>query len=171
MEIRRIKTTDGPALKLIRQHSLVSDDTSFGIHHDQLAELSDSDWTDVCRTNAGGSANTIVVAVVAGGLIGMVGCRQDRSPKLQHCGMVWGMYVLPAYRGQHIGHKLLSAVIQYGAKIGYMMLKLSVMERSARALALYTKAGFTTYAHEPALFCIDGITYDACHMMYLYPRK
>ena len=171
MELRRITPTDGPALKAIRLQSLATDNAAFAIHRDQLAALSDADWTDVCRKNAHDDANTILVAVLDGIVVGMVGCRQDISPKLQHCGMVWGMYVAPPQRGSGVGRRLLAAVREHGMGQSYTMLKLSVTNHSAAALALYSRAGFTAYAHEPALLCIDGITYDACHMMYTYPRK
>lgn len=90
MEIRRITPTDGPALKAIRLQSLATDNAAFAIHRDQLTALSDADWTEVCRKNAHDDANTIQVAVLDGVIVGMVGCRHDISPKLQHSGMVWG---------------------------------------------------------------------------------
>jgi ribosomal protein S18 acetylase RimI-like enzyme len=121
--------------------------------------------------NALDDANTILVAVLDGMFVGMVGCRHDVSPKLQHCGMVWGMYVAPQQRGRGVGRRLLAAVKEHGIGQAYTMLKLSVTNYSAAAQTLYSEEGFTVYGHEPALLCIDGITYDAYHMMYTYPRK
>ncbi len=170
MQIRRICATDGPALREIRLRSINTDNAAFGIHRDQLLALTDAAWTDLCLANAH-EASTIVVAVAERHIVGVVGCIHDPSPKRHHCGVVWGMYVVPEYRGFGVGRRLLDAIINHGSSITYMMLKLLVTTHAVGALELYRAVGFSTYAKEPAFLCIDGITYDAYHMMYMYPRK
>jgi GNAT superfamily N-acetyltransferase len=88
--------------------------------------------------------------------VGMGGCHCDASPKMAHCGMVWGMYVLPAHRKQGIAQCLLQAILDYGRTQQFTMLKLSVTAPQTSALHSDIRAGFVQYAHEPALLVVAG---------------
>jgi ribosomal protein S18 acetylase RimI-like enzyme len=170
MLIRRIQTADAMAVKRLRLQALTQEPLAFAMDVTQAADWADAQWVQIASRNSDG-VPTIVLAQVGTELVGMVGCHIDASPKRAHCGMVWGMYVAPQQRGRGVGRRLLAAVKEHGIGQAYTMLKLSVTNYSAAAQTLYSEEGFTVYGHEPALLCIDGITYDAYHMMYTYPRK
>ena len=170
MQIRRIQPADALAVKRLRLQALTQEPLAFAMDVTQAADWTDTQWAQMAIRNSEG-VQTIALACVDTALIGMVGCHIDASPKMAHCGMVWGMYVAPQQRGRGVGRRLLAAVKEHGIGQAYTMLKLSVTNYSAAAQTLYSEEGFTVYGHEPALLCIDGITYDAYHMMYTYPRK
>ena len=167
MLIRRIRPGHGAALRDLRLASVASDDQAFGISAPQLRALTLDAWEQACAQQCYGP-NAIFVAESRDGLQGMVGLRVDVSPKMQHCGQLWGMYVRPSHRGQGIGADLIKHIIAHGREHGLQMLKLSVSASQVAAITLYHGAGFATYATEPAYLCIDGVAIDAIHMQYVY---
>lgn len=65
---------------------------------------------------------------------------------VEHGGLVtWldELYVIPAWRGQGIGGRLLDAAIELARTEGCIAIELEVEASHARATALYERAGFT----------------------------
>lgn len=150
MHIRRIQPADAMAVKQLRLQALAQAPLAFAMSVTQAADWSDDQWAQLASRNSEG-VQTIVIAHVADELVGMVGCHIDASPKMAHCGMVWGMYVKPAHRNHGIARQLLQSVIVHGGTHHLQMLKLSVTTSQTSALHGYIRAGFVQYAHEPAL--------------------
>ena len=170
MPIRRIQPADAMAVKRLRMQALTQEPLAFAMDVTQAAEWSDVQWAQMASRNSEG-VQTIVIAHIADELVGMVGCHIDASPKMAHCGMVWGMYVVSAYRNRGIARQLLQAVINHGRAHHLQMLKLSVTTSQISALHGYLRAGFVQYAHEPALLYVDGTAIDAFHLYYRYDIK
>ncbi len=170
MQIRRIQPAYAMAVKRLRMQALTQEPLAFAMSVSQATQWSDDQWAQMASRNSTGVQN-IVLAVVVDELVGMVGCRCDASPKIAHCGMVWGMYVLPAYRQRGIAQRLLQAVIDHGRTQQFTMLKLSVTAPQTRALHGYERAGFVQYAQEPALLMVDNQEIDAFHLYYRYDTK
>ena len=170
MQIRRIQPADAMAVKRLRVQALTLAPLAFAMDVTQAADWSDDQWAQMASRNSAG-VQTIVIAHVADELVGMVGCHRDASPKMAHCGMVWGMYVAPAQRNHGIARQLLQAVIDHGRAHHLQMLKLSVTTTQTSALHGYLRAGFVQYAYEPALLCVDGAPIDAFHLYYRYDTK
>lgn len=170
MQIRRIQSTDASALKRLRLQALAQEPRAFAMDVTQAADWTDAQWEQMAVRNSTG-AQTIVLAQVGTELVGMVGCHIDASPKMTHCGMVWGMYVAPTERNRGVARQLLHAVIDHGRTYHLQMLKLSVTTTQTSALHGYLRAGFVQYAHEPALLYVDGATIDAFHLYYRYDTK
>jgi GNAT superfamily N-acetyltransferase len=170
MLIRRIQTADAMAVKRLRLQALTQEPLAFAMDVTQAADWADAQWVQMASRNSDG-VPTIVLAQVGTELVGMVGCHLDSSPKMTHCGMVWGMYVAPAQRNHGIARQLLQAVIDHGSAHHLQMLKLSVTTTQTSALRGYLRAGFVQYAHEPALLCVDGVPIDAFHLYYRYDTK
>jgi len=170
MLIRRIQTADAMAVKRLRLQALTQEPLAFAMDVTQAADWADAQWVQIASRNSDG-VPTIVLAQVGTELVGMVGCHIDASPKMAHCGMVWGMYVVSAYRNRGIARQLLQAVINHGRAHHLQMLKLSVTTSQISALHAYLRAGFVQYAHEPALLYVDGAAIDAFHLYYRYDIK
>jgi GNAT superfamily N-acetyltransferase len=170
MQIRRIQPADAMALKQIRLQALVQEPLAFAMSASQATQWSDDQWAQLASRNSDG-VPTIMLAQVGTELVGMVGCHIDASPKMAHCGMVWGMYVAQTHRKQGIARQLLQAVIDHGREHHLQMLKLSVTTTQTSALHGYLRAGFVQYAHEPALLCVDRVPIDAFHLYYRYDTK
>jgi ribosomal protein S18 acetylase RimI-like enzyme len=160
-------SSDGVALATLRHLALRVAPQAFAMSEVQLADLDDVSWTQLCaRTTTG--VDAIYVVATDDSLVGMAGCRVDASPKMAHCGMLWGMFVAPSYERHGYGSQLLAALITHGATHGLRMVKLSVTVMQQRAIALYERHGFQRYAYEPALMYIDNTEIDALHMVYRY---
>jgi len=165
--VRRVHAHDAPQLAVLRHAALSDAPAAFAMSESQLAPLADPAWQTLCERHAHG-AQSLVVAYAHHTCIGMAGCHVDASTKMQHCGMIWGVYVTPAYRGQGVATQLLQALIAHGAQQQLRMLKLSVTVGQQHALRLYEHLGFVVYAHEPALLYMDNTEIDALHMVYRY---
>ena len=170
MQIRRIQPADAMAVKRLRVQALTLEPLAFAMSVTQAADWSDDQWAQMASRNSTG-VQTVVLAQVGTELVGMVGCNIDASPKMAHCGMVWGMYVAPPHRNRRIAQQLLQAVIDHGRAHHLQMLKLSVTTTQPSALHGYLRAGFVQYSHEPALLCVDGAPIDAFHLYYRYDTK
>ena len=170
MQIRRIQPADAMAVTRLRVQALTLEPLAFAMSVTQAADWSDDQWAQMASRNSTG-VQTVVLAQVGTELVGMVGCNIDASPKMAHCGMVWGMYVAPPHRNRRIAQQLLQAVIDHGRAHHLQMLKLSVTTTQTSALHGYLRAGFVQYSHEPALLCVDGAPIDAFHLYYRYDTK
>lgn len=77
------------------------------------------------------------VATIDGGVVGcaVVG-------RLESDTVLWKLYVLPAYQGLRIGHRLLEAVVAAAASDGYPQVRLSYIDGNEAAHRFYGSHGF-----------------------------
>jgi len=80
-------------------------------------------------------------------LAGVAGFYIQPGPKHAHKGMLWGMYVRPAYRGAGIGRVLVETIIAH-ARERVELLQLFVISDNVAALRLYASLGFVQYGRE-----------------------
>ncbi|WP_245309898.1 GNAT family N-acetyltransferase [Bradyrhizobium jicamae] len=86
-------------------------------------------------------------AVLAPGLVGVVGLRSNADAKLRHKAMIWGMYVRHEARQHGIGERLIDAAVAY-ASSHVEQLQLAVVTENEAARRLYAKAAFIEYGHQ-----------------------
>jgi ribosomal protein S18 acetylase RimI-like enzyme len=72
-----------------------------------------------------------------------------------HCGVL-GMGLLPEYRGQGIGRKLMQHAIDAALACGFSRIELTVRETNVNAIALYRSFGFETEGLHRNAVCIEG---------------
>lgn len=87
---------------------------------------------------------------------------------VQHCGTL-GMGLLPAYRGQGIGRRLLQACIDKAPQKGITRITLEVRADNQPAIKLYEKAGFVHEARMRQAMRFGGVYFDALLMSRLTP--
>jgi ribosomal protein S18 acetylase RimI-like enzyme len=93
---------------------------------------------------------SVVFGARAQGLIGMLGLYRAGQTKVAHKVNLWGMYVLPAWRGKGFGSRLLDEAIRYARSLpGVTSVHLSVGESAGAARHLYDSVGFETWGVEP----------------------
>jgi ribosomal protein S18 acetylase RimI-like enzyme len=56
---------------------------------------------------------SVVIGAFFDDLVGTVGLYRDRHLKFSHKGHLWGMYVVPRYRGQGVAAELLDAALRH----------------------------------------------------------
>ena len=69
--------------------------------------------------------------------------------KLDHKGLVWGMYAVPEARGTGAAARILEALEKTARDLGLRQLQLTLMADNLRARRLYERHGFELYAIEP----------------------
>ena len=96
------------------------------------------------------------VAVTAGEVVGWCDVTPKERPIYAHGGVL-GMGLLPRFRGQGIGTKLIRSVLAAARTGGLHRVELTVRETNAGAIALYRKAGFAVEGLHRDSVQIDGI--------------
>jgi len=110
-----------------------------------------------------------LVAVDGERVVGWCDITPSDKPIFAHCGSM-GMGILPAYRHQGIGKRLLAAAIERAREIGLERVELEVFERNAPAVALYRKMGFQLEGRKIRSSKIDGV-YDNDLIMALFLKS
>lgn len=108
-------------------------------------------------------------AFEAGQMVGVMGFTQQERIKRRHKGTLWGVYVLPAYRGQGIGKQMLDDLLFRVRQVPQIeQVQLSVWAENKTAVSLYTSRGFIPCWLEKNSFKTDTTYLDELHMtLYL----
>lgn len=93
-------------------------------------------------------------------------CRNARAPHA-HVGAL-GMAVLPPFRGQGLGRRLIEATLDAARREGFARVELHVFARNLRAVAPYEKLGFQREGLLRDFVCIDGRFDDALMMALIF---
>jgi RimJ/RimL family protein N-acetyltransferase len=163
MEIRCLMEADARDLWNLRATALQSEPEAFG---ESLEEhLQTSVEAIAGRLASGGNENFVLGAISDSELVGMVGFYRELRPKRRHRGWIWGMYVVPGWRGKGIGRQLLEEIVRRGEKISglhRLLLSVSVTQNAARQL--YASLGFSLFGTEPRALQVEGRFVDEDHM-------
>jgi RimJ/RimL family protein N-acetyltransferase len=148
--IRPLNEHDAAQYAQLRRESLLESPLSFGA----------SPAMDVAHSVEG-----VIGAFEDERLIGMVGLLRARHQKSQHKLLLWGMYVLPSFRGRGIGAELLDAALRQARSFPEVSwVQLGVTSAAAGARRLYERAGFEMWGVEPDALRHDGQSVDESHM-------
>ncbi len=77
------------------------------------------------------------------------------------------MYVAPEFSGQGLGLALVTTVVRQARASGVELIVLTVTDSNRQAIALYTRAGFTSFGVEPDAIRVHGVPFGKQHM-YLH---
>lgn len=98
-------------------------------------------------------------------LVGMVGFLKLEKIKLQHKGIIWGMFVKPKMQGRGIGSELMKNTLEKAAKIGHLQkINLDVNAKNQAAIHLYKKMGFISFGIEKNALLVNGKMFDLIMM-------
>lgn len=87
----------------------------------------------------------------------------EENPRQNHRGGL-GMGLLPEFRGQGLGSKLLSSVLDHAKKFGLEKVELNVYTSNTPAVALYKKFGFEQEGLIKKYRKLDGQYFDCLAM-------
>jgi ribosomal protein S18 acetylase RimI-like enzyme len=152
-EIRLLACADALAYRDIRLEGLRRHPEAFAstFEDEQNRPL---DWFTELITQS-----RIFGAVLAQGLVGVVGLRPHAGAKQRHKAMIWGMYVRHEARQYGIGERLIEAAVAH-APGEVEQLQLAVITENEAARRLYAKAGFIEYGHQINALKHGGRYYD-----------
>ena len=106
------------------------------------------------------------VAVADGQIVGWCDVFNHWAHALQHVGTL-GMGVLPAWRGQGLGERLLRATLAHALRKGITRVTLEARADNVRAIRLYERVGFRHETLARAALRFDGVYYDGVRMALL----
>jgi len=104
-----------------------------------------------------------LVAVSAGQVVGWCDVVPKPRPIYAHSGVL-GMGLLPQFRHQGIGKRLIVQSLAAARAIGLQRVELMVRENNANAIALYRKVGFEIEGVQRNAILLDG-TYENMILM------
>lgn len=139
---RRLVAGDGQKYKDIRLKALKNSPEAFGSTYEKEAIRSVDEFESRVETGC------VFAAFVNDNPIGMAGFYQQTGSKMEHKGVLWGMYVDVEYRQSGVGFELVMSVLDQ-AKGLVDLVTLAVVSNNASAVGLYEKAGFVSYGVEP----------------------
>jgi RimJ/RimL family protein N-acetyltransferase len=117
-------------------------------------------WTEWVRQRTSEQAGIIQVASAEKSLVGMSGLHRGDAPKTWHSGIIWGVYVRPAWRGLQIAERLIAECMAWARTRDMRLVKLGVVTTNTAAIRCYARCGFTVYGIEPQTIHHDGVYYD-----------
>jgi RimJ/RimL family protein N-acetyltransferase len=99
-------------------------------------------------------------------LVGITGVRREPLAQVNHKATIWGVFVVPRYRGKGIAQELLAAATAHASHAwDTIQLMLCVNSENRAAKELYSTHGFVTFGVEPSAMQVDGRFFDEEHMV------
>jgi len=157
--IRQFGPDDAMAWRTIRLEALANEPIAFG---QSLEDGQKQTIEDYRKTVAGPFPP--FAAFDRGTAVGTAGFYVMDGTKRSHRGMLWGMYVSPAYRGRGVGRKLIGAVIDH-ARTRVEQIHLHAVITNSAAYNRYRAMGFVPYGVEPRALRYAGRDYDEALMV------
>lgn len=142
IRIVRLTPADAERYRAVRLEGLRGDPSGFRYSEAEDERIEASNWS------ARLAREFVVGAEQDGELVGVGGFSRFAGEKLDHKGLIWGMYVRPHARGTGAADAIMRALIAH-ARERVRQLQLTVMADNARARAFYERHGFEHYATEP----------------------
>jgi RimJ/RimL family protein N-acetyltransferase len=162
MQIRQLTKADAGQFWKFRLLALTSAPTAFG---DSVAEHEQQTAESFANRLEAGPGSFVLGAFQGSELIGTAGFYREPRAKHHHTGIIWGVFVASANRGQKIGHMLVAAIIERARTLpGVEKVQLTVSAAEPYARNLYVSLGFKTYGVEPRAMFVDGRYFDEDRM-------
>ncbi|WHO75132.1 GNAT family N-acetyltransferase [Rhizobium sp. BT03] len=114
--------------------------------------------------------NPQFVAISQDEVVGWCDISRHSFPSHAHRGKL-GMGILPAYRGQGLGRKLIETTLRAAREAGFVRVELDVYDDNLRAIARYEKLGFVREGMIRRAARIDGRFIDAIGMALLFDER
>ena len=165
--IRPAQVADAARLRLLRLEALKDAPVAFAADYDRTEAETVDRWVQRINEYVQGNQSVIYVAEAGEQLIGMTGLGRGHWKKTEHGGVIWGVYVVPAWRGLHVAEALIEACIAWGRALGMTVVKLGVVTSNAPAIRCYLRCGFSVYGVDPQAICYNGVAYDELLMAKL----
>src|SRR5580704_5934163 len=177
MEIRALSSADTEAFRAIRRESLENSPRSFA---ESLAEHDALSPRQFAKRLASSFSNdNFIIGAFRSSdnendpeplLAGVAGFVRNPRPKQRHKGLIWGVYVRPAFRGTGVARGIIAEVIRRAKTLdGLTQINLNVAAGTP-ARRLYESLGFEVYGHERNSLRVDGEFVDEDLMVLLLNR-
>jgi ribosomal protein S18 acetylase RimI-like enzyme len=162
-QTRILSSSDQKAFWQLRLRALQEEPESFEAAYEESITIPEAEIARRLES----SDDAFVLGAFAPELIGMVGFYRKIGIKIQHKGVIWGMYVAREHRGNGLGKNLMQAAIKRAKNLPNLeQLHLAVSTHNTAARNLYLSLGFSSYGIEPHAKKL-GDAYTDQHLMIL----
>ena len=162
--VRELRPPDAPALMALRRRALESEPFAFSASPEDDVGL-DPAFVERQLGSAGRAGGSITLGAFAPELVGILGLAPDRHVKARHKLGLWGLFVAHEHRQRGVADALLAAAVERARRLeGIEQIQLAVSTRSASAIRLYERHGFSTYGREPRALRVGEVYTDTLLM-------
>jgi ribosomal protein S18 acetylase RimI-like enzyme len=162
--IRRLTPSDAGVFRSVRLEALQNAPEAFGSTFEKESAEPEQYFVDRLARN-----------VVFGGffdqsLVGVAGFYKQEGTKMNHKGVLWGMYVKPEARGSGVAAALVEALLEHASK-EVEQVQLTVVVNNLRARRFYERMGFVEYGLEKESLKYRGAYFDEALMVKFLGQK
>src|SRR5262245_9297857 len=133
----------------MRLHGLQEYSTAFGSSYEQESKFALKEFASRIRPHADPANGMSDEFEDPNQLMGTIGFSREAHLKRAHIGSVWGMYVLPEFRGKGVGAALLDEALAHARRLpGMRQVTLTVTAGNLPAIGLYKSRGFERFGFQ-----------------------
>ena len=158
MDIVKLELEDTERFLALRREALDSEAMSF------RTASADDDAIGLAAWRERLARDHVYAVVQDGAWLAVGGLTRLAGRKLDHKGLVWGMYAVHAARGTGAAARILEQLEATARELGLRQLQLTLMADNARARRVYERHGYAIYAIEPDSVRRDGAFADEALM-------
>ncbi|MBC7876452.1 MAG: GNAT family N-acetyltransferase [Anaerolineales bacterium] len=137
--IRHAESSDLGSFRELRLEALKNHPTAFGADYEETPTHPNEYWQERLKMNRNKEA--LFFAEHNGQLVGMTGIFCNLSKKSSHDSMIWGVYVRPEWRGQHLSERLIHSCLKWAKDQGLIIADLPLTARNQK---LYATTAYIT---------------------------
>ena len=164
MLIRILTQADAEVFSTLRLEALETEHRAFSSSPEEHRALTMDQIRERLRPVDEGSF--VCGAFDGAELIGTAGFFRQNQPKTRHKGMVWGVYLKPAYRGRGLARLITDALLtRVRTYRDLRQVNLSVAATQTAAERLYRALGFEQFGYEAEALLVDGELVDEYWMV------
>jgi ribosomal protein S18 acetylase RimI-like enzyme len=161
--IREASPADAAAFRELRLYALQDSPTAFSADYQRNFHHPMGYWEDMLTMHPDESA--LFLAEHEKDLLGMTGIGRGNSPKTRHSATIWGVYVMPEWRGLHIAVELIGNCFNWAKARKIVAAKLGVSATNTSAIRCYERCGFKITGTEPRALYYNSQYHDF-YLMY-----
>jgi RimJ/RimL family protein N-acetyltransferase len=162
VEIRTLQSGDVAVFRAVRLSALQECPTAFSSSYEEECDLPLQRLAERLTPT---DDHAVFGAFEAGALVGTVGIQRERPRKLAHKAVIWGVYVVPAFRRHGVGRLLLEHALAHAATMPRLLqVTLGVNAANPASIALYKSVGFEPFGLERSFMLVEGVLHDELHM-------
>lgn len=149
MQVRRLTPANAAEYRAVMLRAYASEPHAFTATVPERERLPLAWWT--ARVSDQPDAAQRVLGAFDGNLlVGVAGLRFEHRERTAHKASLFGVSVLPEFRGRGIARTLVEAVLEEARGVpGTAIVQLGFIEPNAPALRLYESCGFVSFGTEP----------------------
>ena len=157
LTLRTVTAGDAQAVRDLRLRGLIECPGIFGT---APVEIDTINWKEQ-TANATGDGDAAIFVIEHGGkLVAMTGCIHHTRIKDRHAAFIWGVYVIPEFRGLRLVDHLITAAYEWARTKNVTIVRLTVVTTNKHAIAAYKRCGFEITGTEIASIAWEGVEYD-----------